>query len=32
MQVSPAGQRMRKVDGWVTLTQPIAPISLDLAA
>jgi transposase-like protein len=29
---SPAGQGMRKVDGWDTLAQPIAPISLDLAA
>ena len=24
--------QMRKVDGWETLAQPIAPISLDLAA
>jgi putative transposase len=24
--------QMRKIDGWETLAQPIAPISLDLAA
>ncbi|MGF6861831.1 hypothetical protein ABIE69_002404 [Rhodobacteraceae bacterium MBR-64] len=24
--------QMRKVDGWQTLAQPIAPISLDLVA
>jgi hypothetical protein len=29
---SPAGQRMRKLDGWETLDQPIEPITLDLVA
>jgi hypothetical protein len=28
----PAGQRMRKVDGWATPSQPIALMPLDLAA
>ncbi len=27
-----AGQRMRKVDGWETLSQPLEPMSLNLAA